>query len=752
MYDGSGLAGATKLGWADLPVRNVKDPAFGAVGDGVTDDTAAIVAAAASLGVNGGTVFFPASTGPYRFTTLNFDSSRDIRLVGAGGLSAGGNTGSRLVTSATGAGSIISAASSAGFQVIDLMVLHDQAAFTGAVVDLAGSAFATFARSFIGGAGIRSARCLVSVKNTIIASFEDCVFGGAQVGVEGRGVVGDFSNAITFRGGSFQGQVVCAVTNPGQAWSFFGTTFENLVTNLNVPAGAGAISCAYGAHGLLVEGCWMGDATAAGTWLTLVGGGMTVRGNYISQGARGVLVGPNSVGVDIGGNTFDTIATGVEFTGAGNSQVTVLGNEFLTVASPVVGAASVARGFVQDGVAALTITDALRVLGTVDAVTVTQGGVGVQPLDSDLTAIAALSTTSYGRALLTLADAAAGRTALGAAATSHTHAQADVTNLVTDLAAKQPLDADLTAIAALTTTSYGRSLLEAANAAAARTLLGVVIGTDVQAQDAELSALAGLTSAADKVPYFTGAGTAATATLSSYGRTLIDDADASAAQTTLGISAFIKTLLDDVDAATARATLGLVIGTNVQAQDAELAALAGLTSAANKLPYFTGSAAAALADLTVFARTLLDDGDAPTARATLGIGTTDAFQAARFGAGDTPNAVISYISAIAAANYLLVNNLAAGDANAAFIIKGDGTMGWGTGGAAARDTDLFRQAPAHLKTSGKLEAGGPIKPATYTTATRPAAASHTGSIIYVSDGAAGSKFQGSDGSAWVSLG
>jgi hypothetical protein len=36
-----------------------------------------------------------------------------------------------------------------------------------------------------------------------------------------------------------------------------------------------------------------------------------------------------------------------------------------------------------------------------------------QPLDSDLTAIAALSTTSFGRALLTLASAAAGRSALG---------------------------------------------------------------------------------------------------------------------------------------------------------------------------------------------------------------------------------------------------------------------------------------------------------------------------------------------------
>jgi hypothetical protein len=38
---------------------------------------------------------------------------------------------------------------------------------------------------------------------------------------------------------------------------------------------------------------------------------------------------------------------------------------------------------------------------------------GYQPVDSDLTALAALSTTSYGRSLLALADAAAGRTALG---------------------------------------------------------------------------------------------------------------------------------------------------------------------------------------------------------------------------------------------------------------------------------------------------------------------------------------------------
>jgi len=248
----------------------------------------------------------------------------------------------------------------------------------------------------------------------------------------------------------------------------------------------------------------------------------------------------------------------------------------------------------------------------------------------------------------------------------------------TQLDAKQPLDADLTAIAGLTSaanklpyftgsgtaavadfTAFGRTLIDDADAATARTTLGLVIGTDVQAYDVELNALAGLTSAANKLPYYTGSGTAALADFTAFGRTLVDDADAATARTTLGLvigtdvqaydaelasiagltsaanklpyftgsgtaaladlSVFARTILDDADAATVRATLGLVIGTDVQAYDAETSALAGLVSAADKLPFFTGAGTASTTDFTAFARTLVDDADAATARTTLGL-------------------------------------------------------------------------------------------------------------------------------------
>ncbi len=114
-----------------------------------------------------------------------------------------------------------------------------------------------------------------------------------------------------------------------------------------------------------------------------------------------------------------------------------------------------------DGTSGAVIKDSGVSISNV--LTEAEAAAAYQPLDSDLTAIAALATTSYGRALLTLANA----TALAGEVDSFFLTPSEGN------AAYQPLDSDLTAIAALSTTAFGRSVLAAANAAALATLAGL---------------------------------------------------------------------------------------------------------------------------------------------------------------------------------------------------------------------------------------------------------------------------------------
>lgn len=138
--------------------------------------------------------------------------------------------------------------------------------------------------------------------------------------------------------------------------------------------------------------------------------------------------------------------------------------------------------------------------------------------------------------------------------------------------------------------------------------------------DPGLKALAGNTPAANKLPYYTGAGTSSLADLTTVARTLLAQATQGDMRTTgLGMSANGSSLVSAADYAAMRTLLGLVIGTNVQAQDAQLSALAGLAGGTDKLPYFTGTTTAAMTDISAFGRTLIDDADAGAAVSTLGM-------------------------------------------------------------------------------------------------------------------------------------
>jgi len=112
---------------------------------------------------------------------------------------------------------------------------------------------------------------------------------------------------------------------------------------------------------------------------------------------------------------------------------------------------------------------------------------------------------------------------------------------------------------------------------------------------APLTAINSLTPAADRIAYYTSASAGALATLTSFARTLLDDADAATARTTLGLGT----------AATSAATA-------FQSADPPLTAHAGVTTAANKLPYFTGVDTAAVADITTAGREILSTASSGT--------------------------------------------------------------------------------------------------------------------------------------------
>lgn len=118
-----------------------------------------------------------------------------------------------------------------------------------------------------------------------------------------------------------------------------------------------------------------------------------------------------------------------------------------------------------------------------------------------------------------------------AAGTNGMRAKADSTQPTGLLYAKVDLanGAEVTGLVALTNGGTG-----AATAVAARTALGLVIGTDVQAENANLLSIAGLVTAADRIAYFTAMNTAALTVFTALARTLLAGSTTVSMRSTLG--------------------------------------------------------------------------------------------------------------------------------------------------------------------------------------------------------------------------
>lgn len=145
---------------------------------------------------------------------------------------------------------------------------------------------------------------------------------------------------------------------------------------------------------------------------------------------------------------------------------------------------------------------------------------------ADAGVIEEIICTAAGRALLDDLSAAAQRTTLGLGTIATLDADGStLTNLTIT-------SGTITGITDITIADGGTGASDAANA---RVNLGVAIGTDVQAYDAGLQSISGLTTAADQGIYATASDTYAVFSLTAAGRALLDDADAAAQRTTLGL-------------------------------------------------------------------------------------------------------------------------------------------------------------------------------------------------------------------------
>ena len=114
---------------------------------------------------------------------------------------------------------------------------------------------------------------------------------------------------------------------------------------------------------------------------------------------------------------------------------------------------------------------------------------------------------------------------------------------------------------------------------------------------------------------------------------------------------------------TGAAVLEILSTTTGYALDAELSALAGLTSAANAIPYFTGSGTAGVISSSADMVSLLGSADYATARTNLGLGT--------LATQNADNAIVTNITISGAANATtLVANVIKTDTSADATLSG----------------------------------------------------------------------------------
>ncbi len=320
--------GVAKPGSVDGPFPLFDLRRYGADPTGAAASDAALSGALAACGTSGGRIRIPA--GSYRFAQpIDLSGRRSVILEGDASATGGGQAATRLVYTGTGDGVFINMNSAVGCQLRGVQITHTDPHYTGTYVKCSngGANDPAFCALFdcVLGSSAGTGNIHLDLDKCIEFTAERCNFIRGNPSVRGRSVRG-YSNVIRFRDCQWAGCHVVPVQNGGQSWTFEGCAFEGLLSGA-----AGALSCAEPSaafNGLVVVGCWFGDATAAGAWIDICGNGVFMGGNYISgnaHGPTGVIL-RKSAGVQIAGNLWDQLLIGIDFAVETCQDIVVQGN------------------------------------------------------------------------------------------------------------------------------------------------------------------------------------------------------------------------------------------------------------------------------------------------------------------------------------------------------------------------------------------------------------------------------------------
>lgn len=311
---------------------NIRD--YGATGDGVTDDSAAVLAAFNAAKTTGKSLYVP--VGIYNIaTTIAVPSLRNITVFGEGSPVDLDTTKASYFRFTGTSGNMFYFDHLAGVEFRDLWFGYSSGSYSDDLVRTNNdggldSTYNTWNRCVFSGEGAGiNATSLLKLEKTIISSVNRCLFTKANNGI----VLLSYCNVITFSENTFYGlnfRAVYMFTGACEGLMFYNNTFEPTADG----KATGFVSIG---TELLINfvyvGNWHGDVgTNGGTgWVNLgIVRGAFISGNIFSTPGTGVndyclIVNSASSGIQLSGNSFFDKAM---IFGAATTGVNITSNVF----------------------------------------------------------------------------------------------------------------------------------------------------------------------------------------------------------------------------------------------------------------------------------------------------------------------------------------------------------------------------------------------------------------------------------------